>query len=34
MCVNSWLNTSRSQSSVFPMRSEPDGHAASSTIVL
>ena len=34
MCVNSWVNTSRSQSSLRPMNSEPGGAAAVTKIVL
>jgi hypothetical protein len=33
MCVNSWVKTSCSQSPVFPMYSEPAGHAAVTTTV-
>ena len=34
MCVNSWVNTSRSQSSVLPMNSDPAGQRGRRTIVL
>jgi hypothetical protein len=34
MCVNSWVNTSRSQSSVSPMNSDPAGQTAVTSTVL